>query len=205
MKYQLTPLENDIKNLYLTMGIYRPDQIDLEDIAFKLDIWLHEAKFKSRARSYKGMHTIVIDSRISEPEKWEHFGHEVNHILYHEGNQLNMPSSFRQFQEAKSNNFALHFCIPTFMILDSGLPYTWNEATLYVMETFNVTEPFARKRLLHFNNQVIGFEFYEALRREWSLSENNFKTNYTTTNKDYATSLFRKEYYNGEFQKNWER
>lgn len=199
MTYKLTPLENDIKNLYLSMGIQRPDQVDMDDIAFKLDIWIHEWKFKSRARSFKGMHSILLDSRISDQEKWQDFGHELCHILNHEGNQINMPPAFLEFQEVKANNFAMHFCVPTFMILDAGIPCTWNQATLFVMETFNVTESFARKRLLHFNNQVIGFEFYEALRRQWRVEENKFTVSYTTTNKDYATSFFRKGYLNGEF------
>lgn len=181
------------------MGIQRPDQVDIDDVAFKLDIWIHEWKFKSRARSFKGMHSILLDSRISDQEKWQDFGHELCHILNHEGNQIHMPPAFLEFQEVKANNFAMHFCVPTFMILDAGLPCTWNEATLFVMETFNVTESFARKRLLHFNNQVIGFEYYEALRRQWRVEENKFTVNYTTTNRDYATSFFRKGYLNGEF------
>jgi hypothetical protein len=164
MTYILTPLEHEIEKMYLSLGIYQPDQIELCDIAAKLNIWVHFEPVRSRALDNAGLHSIIIDSRISESKQWEDFGHELNHILHHGGCQLNMPESFREFQEIKANNFALHFCVPTFMILDSGLPYTWNEAILFVMDTYNVTEKFARKRLEHFNKQVIGFEFHIAFK-----------------------------------------
>lgn len=172
MTYILTPLEEEIKKLYLSMGILRPDQVDLFDIAGKLNVWVHVAKYESRAcEREKGLFSIVLDSRLSEPEQWEDFGHELCHVLMHGGSQLSMPASFREFQEIKAQNFALHFCVPTFMILDSGVPYTWNAAILFVMETFNVTEPFARKRLEHFNKQVIGFEFNRAFQDALKVSQ----------------------------------
>jgi Zn-dependent peptidase ImmA (M78 family) len=164
MGYHLTLLEQQIKNLYHSLGIYRPDQIDLEDIASKLSIWVHVAPFHSKAQKFRGHYSIVLDSRLSEYERWEDFGHELCHVLMHVGNQLKMPKPFKEFQEAKANNFAQHFCVPTFMLLDSGIPCTWNEAVLFIMETYNVSEHFARKRLEHFNNQVIGFEFHKAFR-----------------------------------------
>jgi Zn-dependent peptidase ImmA (M78 family) len=165
MSYRLTLLEQQVKDLYHSLRIYRPDQMDLESIAAKLSIWVHVAPFTSKAQRFKGLYSIILDSRLSDSEQWEDFGHEVCHVLNHAGNQLQMPKPFKEFQESKANNFALHFCVPTFMILDSGLPYTWNEATLFVMDTYNVTEHFARKRLEHFNKQVIGFEFHEAFRK----------------------------------------
>lgn len=164
MKYVLTPLEEEIKKLYLSMGIKRPDQIDLWDIAGKLDIWLHIADYESQAVERKdGLFSIVLDIYKSESEQWGDFGHELAHILYHAGNQLKMSDVFADYQETKANNFALQFCIPTFMILESGLPSTWNEAILFLMETFNVTENFARKKLIHFERQVVGFQFHKAI------------------------------------------
>jgi Zn-dependent peptidase ImmA (M78 family) len=163
MTYRLTLLEDQVKELYSSFGIYRPDQIDLKEIASKLNIWVHIAPFTSKAQRYRGLHSIVLDSRISEPEQWEDFGHELCHVLRHAGNQLNMPKSFKDFQEGKANNFALHFCVPTFMILDSGLPYSWNEALLFIMDTFNVTERFAQRRLERLNAQFMGFNFQKAI------------------------------------------
>jgi hypothetical protein len=49
MSYVLTPLETDIKKMYLSWGIHQPDQIELFDIAEKLNIWIHIADFESQA------------------------------------------------------------------------------------------------------------------------------------------------------------
>ncbi|MBT2722274.1 ImmA/IrrE family metallo-endopeptidase [Bacillus sp. ISL-46] len=163
MNYVLTPLEEEIKKMYLSFGIRRPDQIELFSIANHLDVWVHIADYESQACERDGLLSIVLDIYKSEQEQWEDFGHELAHILWHGGNQLDMSDSFAEFQEVKANNFALQFCVPTFMLLESGLPSTWNEAILYVMETFNVTEHFARKKLIHFERQVVGFQFHQAI------------------------------------------
>lgn len=163
MEYVLTNLEEKIKKMYLSWGIRRPDQMDMLEIAAKLDIWVHFLDSDSWALEKDGLFSIILNKKKSEPEQWQDFAHELNHVLCHSGNQLNMSDSFAAFQEAKANNFSLHFCVPTFMILESGLPYTWSEALLFVMETFNVTEEFARKKLIHFERQVIGFQFHKAI------------------------------------------
>lgn len=188
MDYQLTPLEQEVRGIYHSFCIYRPDQIDMHDLAHKMDIWLHTAPMDSKARCWRGMKSMVIDSRKTEPEQWEDFGHEIGHLRYHAGSQLMIREDLVEYQETKANNFALHFCAPTFMLLDSGIPCTWAEAMLFVMETFNVTERFAKKRLEHFNNQVIGFEFYEALRREWK-AINKMESIYSSLNSSYLLSL----------------
>jgi Zn-dependent peptidase ImmA (M78 family) len=192
MEYQLTPLEQEIKELYHSYHIYRPDQIDMQDVADKMGIWLHSLPLRSKAVSRKGLNSIIIDCRKTEPEQWEEFGHEVSHLKYHAGNQLWIREDLIDYQETKANNFARHFCVPTFMLLDSGLPATWAEAMLFVMETFNVTENFARKRLEHFNNQVIGFEFYESLRREWK-AQNKLESVYLPKNEREHLSLILRE------------
>jgi Zn-dependent peptidase ImmA (M78 family) len=164
MNYVLTPLEEEIKKMYFSWGIRNPYQIDLYKIAEKLDVWIHIVDYESQSiERADGLFSVVLDIYKSEPEQWEDFGHELAHILYHAGNQLHMTDSFVEFQEIKANNFALQFCIPSFMILESGLPHSWNEAILFMMETFNVTENFARKKLIHFERQVVGYQFHKAI------------------------------------------
>jgi hypothetical protein len=176
MNYVLTPLEEEIKNMYLSMNILRPDQIDLWKIANKLDVWLHIADYESQAiEREEGLYSIVLDIYKSEQEQWEDFGHEIKHILKDAGNQMHMPDSFAEYQERKAESFSLQFCVPTFMILESGLPPTWNEAILFIMETFNVTEEFARKKLIHFERQVIGFRFHEEFSRALKVAETESK------------------------------
>jgi Zn-dependent peptidase ImmA (M78 family) len=193
MEYQLTPLEQEIKELYHSYSIYRPDQIDMQDIAYKMDVWLHLLPFSSKAISRRGLKSIIIDSRKTEPEQWEDFGHEVSHLKYHVGNQLWIRNDLVEYQETKANNFARHFCVPTFMLLDSGVPATWAEAMLFVMETFTVTENFAKKRLEHFNNQVIGFEFHEALRNEWNALNKMESVYCPKMNQEVLSLILRKE------------
>lgn len=193
MIYQLTQLEQEVQELYHSFRIYRPDQIDMQDIADKMGIWLHTLPFRSKAINRNGLKSIIIDCRKTEPEQWEEFGHEVSHLKYHVGNQLWIREDLVDYQETKANNFARHFCVPTFMLLDSGLPATWAEAMLFVMETFNVTENFARKRLEHFNNQVIGFEFYEALRREWKAINKMESVYLSKMNLEPLSLILRKE------------
>lgn len=171
MNYVLTPLEEEIKKMYLSWGIQHPFQIDLFKIADKLDIWIHIADFESQACERNGLMSIVLDIFKSESEQWEDFGHELKHILHDAGNQLEVSDAFANYQEVKANNFALQFCVPTFMILESGLPPSWNEAILFIMETFNVTEDFARKKLLHFERQVVGLQFHEAYCEALKVSE----------------------------------
>jgi Zn-dependent peptidase ImmA (M78 family) len=171
MDYVLTPLEEEIKKMYLTFGIRRPDQIELFSIAYKLDIWVHIADYESQSCERDGLLSIVLDIYKSEQEQWEDFGHELAHILWHGGNQLDLSDSFVEYQEIKANNFALQFCVPTFMLLESGLPPLWNEAVLFVMETFNVTEEFARKKLMYFERQVIGFQFHEVFSHALKVAE----------------------------------
>lgn len=152
MKYQTTIIEDWVKNFYYSIDIYQPRQLDLEEIAARLGILVHYKNFSSRV--YSG--EIILDNRLSLQEQWEDFGHELCHVLRHYGNQTYMTISFLDHQEAQANNFALHFCVPTFMLLRNEIINYLNieDGIEFVTETFNVTENFAKKRLMHFRNQL---------------------------------------------------
>ncbi|PAD67296.1 hypothetical protein CHH83_19610 [Bacillus sp. 7586-K] len=152
MRYQTTIIEDWVKNFYYSIDIYQPRQLDLEEIAARLGIIVHYKNFSSRV--YDG--EIILDKRLSLQQQWEDFGHELCHVLRHYGNQTYMTISFLDHQEAQANNFALHFCVPTFMLLRNEIINYLNieDGITFVAETFNVTESFAKKRLLHFRNQL---------------------------------------------------
>lgn len=153
MKYQTTLLEDWIKEFYFNIDVYYPRQLDLFDIAARLGIFVHFEEFSSRV--YNG--EIIIDSRLSPEEQWEDFGHELCHLLRQEGNQLLlMRNQLLDIQEAKAENFALQFCAPTFMLLKNKVVNYLNiqDGIPFVVEKFNVTEEFAKKRLIHFRNQL---------------------------------------------------
>lgn len=150
-----TQTEDYIKNLYESLSIFIPEQINMIEIAHKLNIWLHFAPFGSRAIQREGLPSIIIDNRKKFYHQWEDFGHELCHILFHIGNQLSMPKMFLDYQEAKANNFMLHFCVPTFMLRALDFPDTRVEAIYLIIETFNVSFETAHKRLLNYENQLL--------------------------------------------------
>ncbi|OFD89275.1 hypothetical protein BWGOE13_38660 [Bacillus mycoides] len=154
-KYHTTYIEDYIKNLYHSLFIFVPEKIDMIQIAQNLNIWLHFAPLGSRAICRNNLPSIIIDNRKPHYHQWEDFGHELCHILFHEGNQLHIPKTFLDYQEAKANNFMLHFCIPTFMLRQLELPNTKLEAIHLIVETFNVSFETAHKRLLYYENQLL--------------------------------------------------
>lgn len=155
LNYQTTLLEETIKDIYLDLKIYHPRQLDILEIADLLNIKVHFINLSSR--TYKG--EIIIDSRLSPEEQWEDFAHELCHVLFQYGNQiLNINSLFLEYQEWKANNFALHFCVPTFMLQKSLLKHKIEsipEAIPYIINNYNVTDKIALKKLIHFRNQLI--------------------------------------------------
>ncbi len=124
------------------------------DIAELLRINVHFIEISSRTYENE----IIIDSRLTTEEQWEDFAHELGHVLFQHGNQiLHINSLFLEYQEWKANNFALHFCVPTFMLQKSLIKYkiaNIPEGIPLIRNKFNVTHEIAEKRLNHFRNQL---------------------------------------------------
>jgi Zn-dependent peptidase ImmA (M78 family) len=152
MRYQTTLLEDWIKDFLNNLGIYHPHQLDFLDISNRLGLVVHFKEFSSRV--YQG--EIIIDSRLPPIEQSLDFAHELCHILRQEGNQLITPAEVLKLQESKAENFSLHFCVPTFMLLNFSISNYKNieDGIPFIAETFNVSEDFAKKRLIHFKNQI---------------------------------------------------
>jgi len=163
MKYTTTLLEDWIKRFFNNMGIYRPHQLNMEIVTQRLGLFVTEKEIKSRIIN----DIVFLDSRLSEQEKWQELAHELKHYLQDEGNQLLLPKSFVDLQEFQAENFALHFCVPTFMLLNFKITNYINieNGILFISETFNVTEDFAKKRLQHFRNQLCQAQSDEKHRR----------------------------------------
>lgn len=153
--YYTIQIEDYIENFLHSLSIFVPEQLNMTLIAQKLNIWLHFAPFGSRAIFRDDLPTIIIDNRNTAYQQWEDFGHELCHLLFHVGNQLCMPKLFLDYQEAKANNFMLHFCIPTFMLRKLDFPETRMESIYLIAKTFNVTFHIAEQRLLHYENQLL--------------------------------------------------
>jgi len=145
--YQTTPLEQWIEQLWLKSGITAPSQLNVEEVASRLDVWVHYMKDTSRALEYMGMRTILIDQRQGSEAQWEDFLHELCHVLRHAGNQTTMPRLFCEGQEAEANRFVLYAAMPFFMLRHFKLPDRIDEAAESLAYHFGVTFELARKRL----------------------------------------------------------
>jgi Zn-dependent peptidase ImmA (M78 family) len=173
MKYHTTLLEDWIRDFLNNLGVYQPHQLNLEVITQRLGLHVVEKSMKSRV--LEGI--VFIDSRLSEQEKWQEFGHELKHYLRHAGNQLLLPSPFVKLQESQAENFSLHFCVPTFMLLNYEVTNFINieSGIQFIADTFNVTEEFAKRRLQHFRNQLQQAQFDERFQSNFITSRNYYK------------------------------
>ena len=88
----------------------------------------------------------------------------LSHVLWHAGNQARMPPHFADYQEWQAESFALHFCIPTFMLQQLKLSRDGNTAIYETSETFGVTYKFAEKRLDKWKQKTEEQFFYSNLK-----------------------------------------
>lgn len=145
--YQNSHLEDFIQQLYRGLAVRRPEQLNKYVIADRLNIGVYLTNHESEAIFWEGRHYIFLNGRLSSRRRWQDFGHELCHVLRHSGHQGRMPSSFLKLQEWQAENFAYHFCVPTFMLNKLRLPSDRRAATYLIAETFNVDFQFAAERL----------------------------------------------------------
>lgn len=154
---QFSHTEDYIKKIYSYLQITNPAQLNEFAIADKLNIGLYPIDGKSEAIFSDGRQYIFINRNLESQERWQEFGHELCHVLWHAGDQSEMPPPFREYQEWKANLFALHFCIPTFMLQRIRLPTDKRAAVTMIAKTFNVDFRFAEERLTrHFKKLHAG-------------------------------------------------
>lgn len=158
MNFVYSHLEDYIYNLYTSIGITNPKQLDPRIIAPLLGITLIYLPYDSTNTGS----VIFLDSRLSKEEQWQEFGHESCHATLHSGNQAKSNHLFREYQEWKANSFALHFCVPTFMLKQVKLPKNKELAIIKICLLFNVEYDFAEKRLEHYLNNHFP-EYYEPI------------------------------------------
>jgi Zn-dependent peptidase ImmA (M78 family) len=168
--YQMTPLEDYVKKLYQSIGIMEPYQVDMLDIAERLNIWIHFLNMSSKLIDREDLPSMVIDNRISAKEQWQDFGHELCHLLRQGGNQTKMRPDLLMFQETKAENFMYEFCVPSFMLINCSFPQQRGAAVQFVADTFNVTRLFADKRLAQIErrmfNSHLNMQFAAAVEAE---------------------------------------
>lgn len=149
-------LEDYISNLYQTIGIRIPEELVCENLSSKLNIGLYYWDEKSQAATIHNKPFIFLNLHMLPNFRWQIFCHELCHILFHAGDQMQLPSSFVEYQERKANNFALHAAVPTFMLKEMELPDDYFAAVRVLQDTFSISLTFACKRLDHYiNNHII--------------------------------------------------
>lgn len=144
-------LEDYISQLLRQIHIYSPHQLHINNAADRLGIVLNYLPHPPACMD----NFIFLDSRKSEEEQWEDFGHELCHALWHAGDQALLPISMREYQEWKAESFAQHLCIPTFMLERMEMPNSDKRAIWMIVESFGVTWEFAEKRLRQFMQNLM--------------------------------------------------
>ncbi|WP_342505909.1 ImmA/IrrE family metallo-endopeptidase [Sporosarcina sp. FSL K6-2383] len=140
-------LEDYIYDLYKSIGITKPSEMNMLLIAKELNV---EIVYKEN--SFRFDNEIIL-VRGTAREEWMEFGHEICHFLRHSGNQLNMHPLFMRLQEWQAESFMYHFCVPTFMLRDLDLPRNRKKAIWEIQKAFNVSYEFAEIRLEKFTQQ----------------------------------------------------
>lgn len=160
--YTYTHLEDFIQNTYLKLNIQEPQQLSLHTIADTLNIGIHSICTNSQVILFEGKYYIFLNDHLTASKQFEEFGHELGHVFLHAANQQHMNPDYRHYQEWKANLFALHFCIPTFM-LQSLQP---NQLDPYIIsDLFGVTVEFACKRLSLYHQRILQYPSLKLLQR----------------------------------------
>lgn len=145
--YHYSHLEDYIKQFYTRLGINHPTLLNLKSISNKMGIRVFYWSDNSQALFINGCSFIFINEKLSKAQQWQDFCHELCHVLLHTGDQFNMHTLFREYQERKANNFMYHACIPTFMLDELAL-YDCSSFNIHkVQQAFNVELDFAQHRL----------------------------------------------------------
>lgn len=145
-------LEDYIKKKYIQMEICSPTDLDFNRVAKHFNIKVFFWKQNSQALFLRKSAFIFLSEDLSPSQTWQDFIHELCHVLLHTGDQMQMTSLFREYQEYKATNFTYHACVPTFMLQQLELPRNTFEAARMIQETFNVEYDFAMTRLTQYIN-----------------------------------------------------
>jgi Zn-dependent peptidase ImmA (M78 family) len=145
--YWKTHLEEYIEALYKKVGVEELGHLSLSEIGMRLGIKVKEHSESSTCLQIGSVSFILLNRELTEQQKRQEFAHELCHFLRHAGNQTDLSFPFVQLQEWQANTFALHFCIPTFMIEKLDLTDHKQAASAEIAQTFGVEYDFAEERL----------------------------------------------------------
>jgi len=147
----ISTVEEEVISIYHSLNIFHPTQICHDDlieiISTRFNIKVYYFDETSEANNLGDIFRIFLNEHQTKQKIWQDFAHELAHILGHEGYQWCMHNPFREYQELQAEQFAYHFCIPTFMLNNLELPQLRCEAVGLIATVFNVEHTFANERL----------------------------------------------------------
>lgn len=177
--YETTPLEQFVEKTYEVHGIHTPQQLIIEEISRRLNIWVHYYRLRSRAiETTPGKYSIFLDSRLTPEKQLVEFLHELCHLLRHAGNQMVLPKSFTKAQEIEADHFVLYAAMPISMISKLSLPDNQVDAIRFLASTFRVPLFLAKQRLEQIQRRIyqgkLLYETAKLMERRYSIdSEKN--------------------------------
>lgn len=163
-----THTEDFVKQLYLKIGISKPEHLDYKRIANALGIRVFPAPYDdgpSQALFAGNIPFIFLEQNLSPQRIWQEFCHELCHVLNHSGNQAVMPLMWVEYQENKANTFMYQACMPTFMLDALEIHNDDAITVLHLQRLFNVEYDFASKRLTQYlSNKYTMLNWHNATR-----------------------------------------
>ena len=145
--YTYSRTETFIHHFLITHYINNPYQLSIESVADSMNLSVEYWEDTSESVCWRGKYKVFLKKRESKEQQWQEFAHELCHVLWHAGRQEHLATPFVELQEWQADNFAHHFCIPTFMLLSMDLPRNKKEAVGVIGEEFRVEPEFAEQRL----------------------------------------------------------
>ena len=99
-----THTEDFVKELYLKIDITKPYQLNYKTIANALGIRVFPAPYDgpSQALFVKNTPFIFLNRKLTPPQMWQDFCHELNHVLQHSGNQNYLLNTWGLLSRKKS-------------------------------------------------------------------------------------------------------
>jgi Zn-dependent peptidase ImmA (M78 family) len=161
-RYKPTQLEQWVNNFFSMNGIVSINQLNIDELASKFNVWVYFLEQGSQTIENDGMYSICIDRRLSESQQWEDFLHELCHVLRHAGNQIQMPVSFLELQETEAQSFQLYAAIP-YSMLPRELPQNTWETLNYFVDHFGVTYELAGRRLEQIQRRILQYQIDQSI------------------------------------------
>ncbi|MEK5163137.1 ImmA/IrrE family metallo-endopeptidase [Paenibacillus sp. FSL R5-0527] len=175
--YQMTELEKFQADLYARINIQHPWELEILEIADRLNIWIYFTKQGSKALELKeGLYSINIDKNLSPMQQRLDFFHELCHVLRHAGDQSVLPEMFTQVQEREAEQFVYYATLPFKMISELPIPVRLDQAVSFLSSEFRVPAQLAKQRLdqlkrrTFFGNLLVSSAKKNQVpeKREWS-------------------------------------